>query len=56
MNCKSLEANAWVAFNLADQTSALGSFKRKGKKGKYALAQWSYSRKLNKYQALLLLN
>ena len=34
MKCKSLEANAWMASNQADQTSALGSFKRKGKKGK----------------------
>lgn len=51
MKCKSLGANAWLAFNQADQTSALGAFKRQGMKEKYAQTHWSYSTQLNKPQA-----
>lgn len=51
MKCKSLGANAWLAFNQADQTSALGAFKRQGIKEKYAQPYWSYSTQLNRPQA-----
>lgn len=39
-----------MAFNQADQISALGDFKRQGTKGKYVQTHWSYSRQFDKHQ------